>query len=122
LREEIEALPEGFYTKLSAQGMGLLRGFALHRILLVRALLARPRLLIVDDIIPTVAPETKMAVYRYLLAPERPYTAIIVSMDPKVMRLCDKVIFLDQGRLIDVGSYDEIVQNERFIDLYRQSL
>jgi len=122
LREEIESLPEGFYTRLSAQGVGLLRGFALHRILLVRALLAHPRLLIVDDIIPTVAPETKMAVYRYLLASERPYTAIIVSMDPKVMRLCDKVIFLDQGRLIDIGSYEDIVQNERFIDLYRQSL
>ncbi len=122
LREEIEALPEGFYTKLSAQGVGLLRGFALHRILLVRALLAHPRLLIVDDIIPTVAPETKMAVYQYLLAPEKPYTAIIVSMDPKVMRLCDKVIFLEQGRLVGIGSYDEIVQNERFIDLYRQSL
>jgi len=122
LRKEIEALPEGFYTKLSAQGVGLLRGFALHRILLVRALLSRPKLLIVDDIIPTVSPEAKMAVYRYLLAPERPYTAIVVSMDPKVMRLCDKVIFLDQGHLIMVAPYEQVLQNEYFLSLYQQVL
>jgi len=122
LREEIEALPEGFYTKLSAQGVGLLRGFALHRILLVRALLAHPKLLIVDDIIPTVAPETRVNIYRYLLSPEQPYTAIVVSMNPKVMSLCNKVIFLDQGRLVVMGSYDDVIQNERFMELYGKSL
>jgi len=120
LRQEIETLPEGFYTKLSAQGVGLLRGFALHRILLVRALLARPKLLIVDDIIPTVSPEAKLAVYQYILAPDRPYTAIIVSMDPNVMRLCDKLILLDAGRLIKVGSYEEVAQSPYFQRLFRQ--
>lgn len=120
LRQEIEALPEGFYTKLSAQGVGLLRGFALHRILLVRALLARPKLLIVDDIISTVSPEAKFAVYQYLLSPDRPYTAIIVSMDPHIMRLCDKIIFLDGGRLIEVGAYEKVSKNPHFQRLYRQ--
>ncbi len=122
LRQEIERLPEGFYTKLSAQGVGILSGFALHRILLIRALLAHPKLLIVDDIIPTIAPEMKMNIYRYILAPERPYTAIVVSLDPKVMRLCDKVIFLDHGHLVAMGPYEEIMHNAQFLGLYRSHL
>ncbi len=117
LREEINALPQGFFTQLAPQGTDLLRGYALHRILLVRALLAKPKLLIVDDIISTVSPSQKAEVYRFLLSPEQSYTALVVSMDPMVMRLCDKVIFLDQGRVVAIGPYEEIRHHELFTSL-----
>ncbi len=108
LSSEIEALPQGYFTSISPHGLGILNSTALHKVLLVRALLAKPQLLIVEDIVPLLEPRKKRRLYEYILRSEQAYTALVVSLDPMVMQLCDKVLLLHEGRLVAVGPYEEI--------------
>lgn len=108
LARDIEVLPQGYFTRLSAHGLGALEDTALYKVLLVRALLAKPQLLIVEDIVPMLELRQKRRLYEYILGAQQSYTAIVVSLDPMVMQLCDKVLLLYEGRLVAAGPYEEV--------------
>lgn len=108
LKESIERLPEGFFTMLPPQGKGLLSGLDQRKLILARALLMKPAILFVDDIFVGVDWSLKAPIFEYILAKDKPYTAIIVSQDFRVMQLCDKVAFLYGGRLRYYGLPGEL--------------
>lgn len=105
IKDAIERLPEGFFTVLPPQGRGVLSGLVQRKLILARALLMKPNLLFVDDIFASVDWVIKAPIYDLILSPEAPYTAIVVSQDPRVMERCDKVAFLHEGRLLYYGPY-----------------
>lgn len=119
LKSVIDSLPEGFFTVLPPQARGILSGLDSRRLLVARALLVRPAILFVDDIFAGVAWNIKEAIYRIILAPDAPYTALIVSQDPRVMQMCDRIFFFEEGRIKYSGSYAEI---EKDIQQYQPFL
>lgn len=110
LKASIDKLPEGFFTVIPPQGRGVLSGVDLRRLLIARALLSNPSILFVDDIFAGVAWAVKKSIYQLILSPEAPYTAIIVSQDPRVMEMCDRVFLFDEGRLKCSGTYEEVMK------------
>ncbi|MCX7606484.1 MAG: ATP-binding cassette domain-containing protein [Bacteroidia bacterium] len=119
LKETIDRLPEGFFTILPPQGRGVLSGLAQKKLILARALLTKPSLLFVDDIFSSVDWVLRAPIYEFILSPDAPYTALIVSQDTRVMRMCHKVAFLQDGEVRYFGPYAGF---EHYIENHRLSI
>lgn len=117
IKEEIDHLPEGFFTRLPPQGRGVLSGLTQRKLILARALLMRPNLLLMEDLFAGVDWEQKGPVYDLVLDAEAPYTALVVSQDPRVLEKCDKIVFLDRGKLVFYGTYADLMKTERSLRL-----
>ncbi len=113
IKEELDHLPEGFFTRLPPQGRGVLSGLTLRKLVLARALLMRPNLLILEDLFVGMDWEQKGPLYDLVLDPEAPYTAIVVSQDPRVLQKCDKIALLWKGELTFYGTYADFVKTEK---------
>ncbi|TPE45032.1 ABC transporter ATP-binding protein [Pontibacter mangrovi] len=103
----VHSLPDGLHAYLTGGSMRL-PGSVARKIVLARSLVQRPKLLIVDNFWAGMAKKDKMELLRLLTSPQFDWTMIIVSNDREVMRLCDRTLLLQDGRLVANGSYEEI--------------
>ncbi|MBM7457640.1 ABC transporter ATP-binding protein [Rhodococcus coprophilus] len=104
--EFIEALPDGYDTVVGERGLTL-SGGQRQRVALARALLVDPRVLILDDATSAVDAETEGAIYAALRAqPLR--TTLVLAHRRSTLALADRVAVLDGGRIVDVGTAEEL--------------
>ena len=94
LEENVDALPQGLKTHIRAPGT-ILAPTHILRILLARAILARPQILIFDGIIHTMHPTMRETVLRRLCSKDEPWSVIFVSNDPSLTPHIDRRIILD---------------------------
>lgn len=94
LEEEIDALPQGIKTHVRTPGKVLAPTHIL-RILLARAILARPQILIFDGIIHNMQPTMRETILRRLCSKDEPWSVIFVSNDPNLTSHIDRRIILD---------------------------
>lgn len=94
LEEEVDALPQGLKTHIRATGT-ILAPTHILRILLARAILARPQILIFDGIIHTMQPAMRETVLRRLCSKDEPWSVVFVSNDPNLTPHVDRRIILD---------------------------
>ncbi|MFH1104186.1 MAG: ABC transporter ATP-binding protein [Actinomycetota bacterium] len=106
--EFIEALPEGYATRIGERGASL-SGGQRQRIALARALVRHPRVLIMDDATSAVDPSVEAEILRGLRSAELPSTIVIVAYRPSSIRLADEVIFVDEGRVAAQGTHGELL-------------
>ena len=106
--EFIQALPEGYATRIGERG-ATLSGGQRQRIALARALVRRPRVLILDDATSAVDPSVEAEILRGLCRAELPSTIVIVAYRPSSIRLADEVVFVDEGRVVAQGSHASLL-------------
>ncbi len=94
LEEDVDSLPQGLKTHIRAPGK-ILAPTHIMRILLARAILARPQILIFDGIIHTMQPTLRETVLRRLCSKDEPWSVIFVSNDPNLTPHVDRRIILD---------------------------
>ena len=105
----IEATPDGFNTPISERGVTL-SGGQRQRIAIARALLADPKLLLLDDSTSAVDIITE-AKLRYAMEELiKGRTSIIVTQRLSTLVSSDIIIFLDKGEVVDMGSHEELLQ------------
>lgn len=93
LEEEIDALPQGIKSHVRAPGKVLAPTHIL-RILLARAILARPQILIFDGIMHNMQPTMRETILRRLCSKDEPWSVIFVSNDPNLTTHIDRRIIL----------------------------
>jgi ABC-type bacteriocin/lantibiotic exporter with double-glycine peptidase domain len=97
----VQQLPEGYSTKIGPQGRRL-PGSISQKVILARNLLKNPRLLIIEDIFKNLERKEKLDLFKTVLDTNKSKTIVIVSKDPDIMKLTDKVITLEQGEVSKV--------------------
>jgi len=93
LLAEVLAMPDGLATKLVTGGLPL-SSRQRNRLLIARALLHRPRLLVIDEFLDGMDPENTSHLVDLVMAPERPWTLLLATRDPQLVRRCPNVFNL----------------------------
>lgn len=116
----IDSLPQGYQTHVGERGTGISLGQR-QLICFARAMLADPRILILDEATASVDTVTEARLQKALAALTKDRTSFIVAHRLSTIRKADKVIVLDQGKIIETGSHNELLKaNGQYATLYRQ--
>lgn len=116
LAHYLRSLPDGLNTRIISGGKGL-SSSTLHRLILSRCLAKKPELMILNDFFSGLSKSDKLDLIRHVINPESTWTLLAISNDPLVMASCDRVIVLDQGKVVADDSY-EILMKEDVISKY----
>ena len=120
----VAALGDGLSTKLGERGTSL-SGGQRQRISLARALVRRPRLLILDDATSAVDPEVEARILASLRAGSTGTTLVVVAYRKATIGLADEVIHLDNGTIADRGTHTELLDRSRdyarLVNAYEQA-
>lgn len=93
LWDEVLALPRGLETMLQTGGYPLSKSQS-ARLMIARAIIARPRLLLIDGTLDRLPPRMRERIWNNLRDPKNPWTLLIVTHDPNILNDCDKTIEL----------------------------
>lgn len=105
----IEALPHGFATDLGARGVRL-SGGQRQRIAIARALLCDPAVLLLDEATSALDAESELAVQQALDRVMRNRTTLVIAHRLATVQKANRIVVLDQGRVVDVGTHAELVR------------
>lgn len=112
LAEHVQSMPLGLRSPVSAGG-GSLSVSNAKKLLLAQAIVGRPRLLLLEDIVQYLEGDDRESVIRMLTAPDRGWTLVIVTHDPALLAACDRVVVLDDGAVTLDGSFHALVADPR---------
>ncbi|GAA3218204.1 hypothetical protein GCM10020256_21980 [Streptomyces thermocoprophilus] len=105
----VHALPQGTATQVGEQGHSL-SGGQRQRLALARAVVGRPRFLVLDDPLSALDVHTEAAVEAALRRVLADTTALIVAHRPSTVLLADRVALLSGGRITAVGTHHELLR------------
>jgi ABC-type multidrug transport system fused ATPase/permease subunit len=107
--EFIRELPNGYETLVGSRGWSL-SGGQRQRIAIARALLADPRILILDDATSSVDARTEAAIKAGLREAMTGRTTFIIAHRLSTVSLADRIVVMDGGRIVDQGSHEELLE------------
>jgi ATP-binding cassette subfamily B protein len=103
-------LPWGLDTRIGEQGLSL-SGGQRQRLALARAIIGRPRVLVLDDPLSALDVQTEALVEEALARVLAGTTAVVVVHRPSTVALADRVAFLDAGRIAAIGTHSHLMDS-----------
>lgn len=120
--EFVVQLPDGYETEVGERGVRL-SGGQKQRLALARAILADPRILVLDEATSSVDAEAEYLIQRALDAVLEGRTALVIAHRLSTVSAADKIIALEDGRIVEVGDHLELMQRGGlYSQLYRRQL
>lgn len=109
LKNDVNDFPQGFDTSLGERGVTL-SGGQRQRTAMARAIIRDPAILILDDALSAVDTQTEARILTGLESVAKGRTTIIVAHRVSAFQNCDRILVLEDGRLIEQGSHDELIR------------
>jgi ABC-type bacteriocin/lantibiotic exporter with double-glycine peptidase domain len=111
IADDIRAMPMGMHTIIS-EGQGGISGGQKQRIMIARAIAPKPKLLMFDEATSALDNRTQKQVSEALDA--MGCTRIVIAHRLSTIRHCDRILVLDNGEIIEDGTYDELIKKGGF--------
>lgn len=122
LKNTIEDFPDGFATRVGERGITL-SGGQKQRVSIARAIVRDPKILILDDSLSAVDTKTENTILNSLKDIMQKRTTIIISHRVSSAKLADKIIVLDDGKIVEQGTNESLLaQNGVYKELYDKQL
>ncbi len=112
----IERMPKGYDTLVGERGLTL-SGGQRQRLAIARAILADPRILVLDDATSSVDASTEQEIKRAMREVLSGRTTFVIAHRLSTIALADEIVVLDDGRVVAHGNHDELLEAS---DLYRE--
>lgn len=109
IADAIHAMPMGMHTMISA-GTGQVSGGQLQRILLARAIVTKPRIIYLDEATSALDNTSQDIVARTFN--DMDVTRVVIAHRLSTIRAADRILVIDAGRIVQSGTYDELVAQE----------
>ena len=104
----IESLPQGYNT-LVGENAALISGGQAQRLQIARALVRPANLLILDECTSALDGANEVAVLAAVLGSKASRTTIMITHKLPVMRMCDRILVMHEGKIAEQGTYDELI-------------
>ncbi len=114
--EFIRELPDGMQTRVGERGLTL-SGGQRQRLAIARALLADPRILVLDDATSSVDASTEQQIKLALTEAMRGRTTFVISHRLSTISLAQRIVVLEAGKVVAAGEHDELIESS---ELYRE--
>ena len=115
-------LPQGYDTHVEQRGTNF-SGGQKQRLAIARAILLKPRVLILDDSTSSVDVETETRIQEALESQQYKHTSFVVAQRISTVLNADKIIVMDQGRVVALGTHKELMKSSRiYQEIYASQL
>jgi ABC-type bacteriocin/lantibiotic exporter with double-glycine peptidase domain len=111
LTDFVKNLPQGYETIIDPDGKKLPRS-VVQKILLARAIAGSPSLILMEDALEHIESEERKDIIDFLTDHSNKWTLITVSSDPYFARKCDRVVIMDAGKIVEEGTWDDIIDKK----------
>ncbi|MDG2422755.1 MAG: ABC transporter ATP-binding protein [Phycisphaerales bacterium] len=101
-------LPEGYQTKVGERGVRL-SGGQIQRLGIARAIYRDPSMLFLDEATSALDAHTEQAVMEGLQGDTKKRTVVIIAHRLSTVRFCDRIVVLNSGKIVDIGTWDELM-------------
>ena len=119
--EFIEALPDGFQTKVGENG-GLLSGGQRQRIAIARAILKAAPILLLDEATSALDSESETIIRDAIGRLMRGRTTLVIAHRLSTIMSADRIYVIDKGRIIESGSHDLLIRNDKLYSRLFESM
>jgi ATP-binding cassette subfamily B protein len=122
LDSNIEEFQQGYETMIGERG-STISGGQKQRVSIARALIKEAPILILDDSVSAVDTDTEDKIIRNLKATRKGKTTILIAHRVSTVRKLDRILLIDEGKLIGFGTHEELLEHPLYSNLVRlQSL
>lgn len=119
IHDFIESLPKGYNTVLKEDATDI-SGGQKQLIALARTLLSKSEILLFDEITASLDPNTAKQVTKVLKDLKKDHTVIIITHKPKLMKIADKIIVIDKGKVVGIGNHKELIDKNKYYQILQK--
>lgn len=115
----IQSLPQGLDTAIDSVGKRLPRN-TMNKIMITRSLINKPRLLLMEDCWSGLEINEQVKLSNFLTSAENSYTMVAVTNNDLFARSCNRIILLDNGEVVEQGTFEQVEKSQAYRKLFRQ--
>lgn len=116
IHDFIETLPNGYNTILRENGSNI-SGGQKQMISIARTILTDAEVLLLDDITTSLDPDTALLVPRLINNLKKDHTIIMITKKPDLMKCADRIVVLDKGKIVDVGTHRKLIETNEIYQM-----